>query len=404
LEDQSAALLQQRGLRSGSAFEAGLLSERIAHIRELARHWVATGVHDVIVLLVARRGIVALHEAFHDETRFAGSYGTDALFPLASLTKPITAAALMALVDEGLVGLTRPVAEYLPEFKGEGKKDVCVHHLLSHTSGLEDPHDEPERMAATEPQDLHELDATQDAFVERYLRAMFELPLKRRPAQKMSYCNLNYELLGEIVRRVSGSAFSDFCRLRIFDPIGMAHTYVAPPVEIRLASVRSIGAQGLSQEDLFLVRPSASGGVWSTASDMAAFAQMHLKGGAAADRRVLSAQAVREMTRNQIPGIDALCSDDHIEASWGFGWTIATSARCGEDGIPFRSNISRKMRFPTLARQSFSHLGTGGVFLWGDPENELVGAFFAASKHVGSPLQRPWAVDLFVNAVHAAIS
>ena len=97
------------------------------------------GDHPAVVVLVARHGVVALHEAF-------GKLGPEpddpplprnALFPLASLAKTIAATATMILVDNGRIGLTRRVCDYLPEFSGDGREEVYVHHLLTHTSGIE---------------------------------------------------------------------------------------------------------------------------------------------------------------------------------------------------------------------------------------------------------------------------
>src|SRR4051812_37161523 len=95
---------------------------RIAHVANLAAKWVAEGVTPSLAVLVARRGVVVLHEAYG---RLAPALGAlalarDAIFPLCSVTKPITATAIMILVEDGLLGLNRPVAEYIPEFAGEG--------------------------------------------------------------------------------------------------------------------------------------------------------------------------------------------------------------------------------------------------------------------------------------------
>src|SRR5205823_8893920 len=91
-----------------------------------------------LTILVARRGIVVVHEAYG---RFGAAPDAppmplDAVYPLASLTKPITATCAMCLVEDGALGLNRPVGEYVPEFTGDGKDAVLVHHLLTHTSGL----------------------------------------------------------------------------------------------------------------------------------------------------------------------------------------------------------------------------------------------------------------------------
>src|SRR5512140_1284303 len=125
-------------LRAGTPEEAGLSPHRLERIKALAAQWVSTGLTPSLVVLVARRGVIALHEAFGTLTPEADSppLQRDSIFPLASLSKPITATAVMCLVEDGLLGLNRPVDEYIPEFTGEGKHAVLVHHLLTHTSGI----------------------------------------------------------------------------------------------------------------------------------------------------------------------------------------------------------------------------------------------------------------------------
>src|SRR5947207_726019 len=129
------------GLREGSAAEAGMSAQQLDCVRDLAAGWVKDGIHPALVVLVARRGVIALHEAFGrlGPEPEAATLPRDALFPLASLGKPVAATALMMLVAEGRVGLTRAVRGYIPEFAGSGKDGVCVHHLLTHTSGIEGP-------------------------------------------------------------------------------------------------------------------------------------------------------------------------------------------------------------------------------------------------------------------------
>src|SRR5262249_14255771 len=107
-------------------------------IDRLARSWIDDGTHTALVLLLARRGVVVLHDAWGALRPAPDSPAltVDAIFPLSSITKPITATCAMRLVEDGLLGLNRPVQEYLPEFAGEGKEAVMVHHLFTHSSGL----------------------------------------------------------------------------------------------------------------------------------------------------------------------------------------------------------------------------------------------------------------------------
>src|SRR4051812_35120159 len=108
-------------LRPGTPQEAGMSAAQVARIGELAAHWVAQGETTALVVLAARRGIIVLHEAFGRLTPEADApfLQRDTLFPLASLSKPVTTTAVMILVEDGLLSLTRPVAEYIPEFTGK---------------------------------------------------------------------------------------------------------------------------------------------------------------------------------------------------------------------------------------------------------------------------------------------
>src|SRR5262249_50261962 len=151
-----------------------------------------------------RRGIVALHEAFGRLRPELDSppVQLDTIYPLASLTKPITATAIMCLVEDGLLGLNRPVAEYLPEFVGEGKQAVMVHHLLTHTSGLRDVdvfhYAETKRSTTNVPPPEPLLPPEW----RDQLQLSYDAPLAMSPGTEMSYCNTNYELLAAIVERV----------------------------------------------------------------------------------------------------------------------------------------------------------------------------------------------------------
>jgi CubicO group peptidase (beta-lactamase class C family) len=126
---------------------------------------------------------------------------------------------------------------------------------------------------------------------------------------------------------------------------------------------------------------------------MAVFGQMFLNRGTYGDGRVLSPASVREMTRNQIPGISAQIIDEYFpEAFWGFGWCIE-----GNKKAPVYSGTLRSPK-------AFNHGGSGGVFLWVDPVYEIVGAYFSVFLRLrGGALRPEWAGDLYVNAVTAAI-
>src|SRR5215470_17434571 len=308
-------------LRPGAPDEVGMSAQRVRHVRQLAAGWVAQGITSALVILVARRGVVVLHEAFGrltpDDDAPPVQRGT--IYPLSSLTKPITATAAMLLVEDGLLGLQQPVAEYLPEFRGEGKQEVRVYHLLTHTSGLRDEDVNAHAAQKWGVVAIPSPEETQHPWIHEYLFLRYDAPLWKPPGVEMSYCSYGYILLGEIVRRISGQALADFASARIFTPLGTQDTFYSVPDAVRARIVRrpldAPWAANFLQE-----RPSAAGGVYATAMDMAIFGQMFLNRGRYGEVRMLSSAAVAEMTRNQIPGISAQERGEFFpEASWGFG-------------------------------------------------------------------------------------
>ncbi len=131
--------VMSRPLRSGAPEEAGMSSARLHRVAQLAGSWVAQGMTPALVVLIARRGIIVLHEAFGRlDPASDSSLPLDAVFPLGLITKAISAATTLALVEDGILGLNRAITDYLPELVGEGKEAVMVHHLMTHTSGFRD--------------------------------------------------------------------------------------------------------------------------------------------------------------------------------------------------------------------------------------------------------------------------
>jgi CubicO group peptidase (beta-lactamase class C family) len=386
------------GLREGNATEAGLSTTRIDRVRDLAASWVEDGTYPAVVALVARRGVIGLHEAFGclGPEPDAPTLTRDALFPLASLGKPITATACMILVEDGLIGLTRPVQEYVPEFTGTDKHKVCVHHLLTHTSGIAGPLVGSDEFAqiftarvAQPPRnpELHPI-------VDRLLQCAYERPLRTAPGIEMLYETINYDLLGEIVRRVSDRPLGDFLHDRIFVPLGMTDSYLQVPDDeaSRLVHAKAEGVLAFAWEASLEAIPSGGGGGCSTARDMAVFGQAFLDGGEGTAGRILAPSTVQAMVTNQIPGVPGLLAsvlERHDEASWGYGWGIASTEKW--DG------------YCTHPPGTFSHGGVTGSYLWCDPSDELVGVFFAPMTKLKEDGWPRTCGDLFVNAVTASV-
>jgi CubicO group peptidase (beta-lactamase class C family) len=243
---------------------------------------------------------------------------TDALFWIASLAKPMTAAALMMLVDEGQMQLDDPVETYLPEFKGQWlarpKRPVTVRHLLSHTSGLP-------FTSALEAPTLDRL-PLRDA-VQSYAMT----PLQFEPGSHYRYSNAGFNTAGRLIEVVSGLPYEEFMRRRLFTPLGMTDTTFWPNDAqlARLAKSYQPNADQTGLEETTITQltyplndrrrqPMPAGGLFSTAGDVGRFCQMMLNGGVFNGIRYLSPAAVAQMTRQQ--------TGDLAPQGYGLGWSI----------------------------------------------------------------------------------
>jgi CubicO group peptidase (beta-lactamase class C family) len=386
-----------------------MLPERVEHVRELCAGWVKNGHTPSLAVCVARRGVIVLEEAFGVLGPEADSapLGVDAIWPLFSGTKPITAALVMILVEDGVLGLNRPAKDYLPELSGEGTDAILVHHLLTHTSGYVFHSENPLARHALEKigsgfEPSSPCPDTQHPILHQLLEIFWDAPLVRPPGELMIYSNHNYELLGEIVRRLSGRSIEAFARERLFDPLQMDDTWfevpesVSPrlcrrPPEAPFAQPESPFMQGIESRQM-QETPYAGAGAFAKLRDVAVFAQTVLNGGHYGDARVLSPAAVAAMVRDQIPGVRAdFFGRDFAEASWGYGWTIESSTKW-----PFYNGSFHPVGSP-------SHSGGGGFKIWLDPVHEMVGVYAEAvhRSDIASG-ELVWNVDLFENAVLAA--
>ncbi len=374
-----------------------MLPERIDRARELCADWVKSGHTQAIVALVARRGVIVLHEAFGKLRPEADSppVQVDSIFPIASIKKSMTATLVLCLVEDGLLGLNRPVRDYLPEITGKGTEEMLVHHLLTFTAG----YDEYGFIASliSEGPGLG-AGLSGEAVWKEIHRRVHELPLARPPGQQMDYAFLCYELLGEIVERVSGRSYSDFIQERLFTPLGMKDSYLAVPESVRSRVVKRPAEAPWNQPKGPIPpldsRESEEGpGVFSTTRDVATFGQMFLNGGTYGGARILSRPAVSAMTRNQTPGIPVIMGPtSHKEASYGYGWFIRTN---------------EKWRYWDGSLQShgeFHHQGAGGVLLWVDPRDEIVSCYFSIDLAETPEMEPLWNADLFQNVVSSAVT
>jgi CubicO group peptidase (beta-lactamase class C family) len=410
--------MTDRVLRDGTPEEAGMDPARLQRLRELAAGWVKSGEHPSVAMLVARRGLIVLHEAFgvlrHGDT--TPTLRPDSIFPVASLSKPVTAAAVMCLVEDGLIGLNRPFIDYVAELDVPGVQwleEARVADLLCHTSGIDDLEwgDFIAAAAARSP-DVAAPASGQHPALNTRLRLAAGAPLKCRPGAGLIYSNFGYNLLGDIVRRVSGKPFWQFVESRIFKPLGMRDSHFLLPPELRDRRVyRAQGMPGTlptSPLTRGIDSPehdqidAGSNNLKSTARDLAALLQMLVNGGSYGGRRILSRASVAAMTRPQVdtsipwiatrilpPTGKRLTIEIH-GGGYGYGLYI------------FGPGDRFKVNGALASLSAFGHMGYGGAYMWVDPERELVGVFLGVSPG----LRRDWPMqntDLFQNAVYAAV-
>ena len=313
-------------------------SEHLGVLDSIVKEAIRDGQVPGAVVLVWHDGQVVYRKVFGERAiePHREAMTLDTIFDLASLTKVVaTTTAVMQLVERGEVRLNDPVAKYLPEFAQNGKEDITVRELLVHHSGL------PEGL------ELRPEWSGRDAA----LRLAFEAKPIFPPGSRFLYSDINFITLGALVERVSGKPLDQFCEKNIFAPLKMAHTRYLPPASWK----KKIAPTQFDEHDHMLRGvvhdPTARrmggvaghAGVFSTADDLAKFAQALLSGGP-----VLSALSVEKMTTPQQP--------PNSQVLHGFGWDIDS---------PFSSN-----RGALLPVGSFGHSGFTGTSLWIDPTTQ----------------------------------
>jgi CubicO group peptidase (beta-lactamase class C family) len=260
------------------------------------------------------------------------------VFDLASLTKVVaTTPAILKLAEEGRLSLVDPVRRWFPEFAGKGKDELLVVHLLTHTSGLDDFTLNPAAPLAS---------AIDGASGQK---------LKGELGSRFHYADINFILLAELVRRVTGLALDCYTSQQFFAPLRLNDTGFNPDPERQSRCAVTVGDQitftGQPQDYLARQLGGVAGhaGLFSTARDLARFCRMILNEGVLDGRRVMSERAVRQMT--------APYFSRKGQVVRGLGWDIAS---------PFSAP-----RGTGFSRGSFGHTGYSGSSLWLDPQSDL---------------------------------
>ena len=316
------ALFSANGAQASVPTSANLehvLDNAISH-NLIAGGVVVVGNRDGIISTVARGNLSAAPGSPQLDER--------SVFDIASLTKvAATTPAIMKLVDEGKINVNDPLSRWFPEFEGKGH---TVLHLLTHTSGLSD--------------------VSVGSSIETAVRKA--AAQHGAPGTRFNYADINFILLGELVKRVSGDSLDQFCMEQIYKPLGFDTTTFLPSAELAASIAPTSGTRGGVVQDLNarkLGGVAGHAGLFSSAYDLSRYARMILGGGELDNKRVLSEQVVAQMTTPY------LCNDGRVVR--GLGWDI-TSPYSAPKGKFFSG-------------ASFGHTGYSGSSLWIDPQQDL---------------------------------
>lgn len=377
---------------------AGMDPALLARIPARMKQFVDAGKTAGIVTLVARHGYVASLEAVgYQDLERKVPMSVDTIFRMMSVTKPITCAGVMTLVDEGRLSLLDPVEKFVPEFKAlkvnpcgtrvgyncelvPPLRPVNVLDLMTHTSGLGDG-GAGRRGAGTPPNSRTEMVAD----------TVTRSTLLFQPGTAWNYSNFGIAVLGQIIEVVSGKPYDQFLAERIFEPLGMKDTFfdIPPDKASRVATVYTTDDGKLKP----LVRatppgariPSPDSGLLSTASDLARFNQMMLNKGVLNGKRVLSAAAVEAMTTSQTGNLKAGYAPG---VGQGFGYEVVREPL----GL---------YRYTSIG--SFEKAGVYRTYVWVDPAKDLVGAILMQRNTGGAAADLADEVNIFMAMAAAAI-
>jgi CubicO group peptidase (beta-lactamase class C family) len=303
----------------------------------------------------------------------------DAIFLLASITKPVVYLGALMLVERGLLNLSDPVVRYLPDFAAHHKDATLVQHLFTHTSGLPDmlPSDKELRAA--------------HAPLEKFIAGAIRDTVPLFPAgTSFSYQSMGTLIVAELIQKISGLSIHDYLQREIIDPL-------------RLKSTR-LGSKGLPEQRLVRVQTPAWHGadfgwnskywrelgapwgtMFSTPDDFAVICQAMLGGGKYGGVRLVSPATVRQMTTNRMDDYPDLPEAIRRTQPWGLGWKLNAPGTPGA-------------LCDLLGRRAFGHTGSTGNLLWMDPDLDGFCILFTTAERA----RAPWRLQHLSNAVAAA--
>ncbi|MBI3415533.1 MAG: DUF1343 domain-containing protein [Verrucomicrobia bacterium] len=348
---QFSALHPQPSL-AVSSLEAAFHSQKLSEMDATINKTIADKLCPGVVLWLERNG-GAYHQAYGKRALVPAEepMTEDTIFDAASLTKILAGApAVMLLYERGQLKLDEPVQTYIPEFKGGGKEAITIRQLLTHTGGL------PPGIGRNPPW----------SGAETAIRLACEEKLMSPPGTAFRYSDIDFFLLGEVVRRVSGVRLDEFIAREIYKPLKMSDTSFLPPTAklARIAPTEVIDGKplrGVVHDPTARLMGGVAGhaGVFTTAADLARFARMFLNLGELEGVRVFKPETVKLMTSVQTP--------ETIPARRGLGWDID-------------SGYSRP-RGKIFPLGSYGHTGFTGTAIWIDPFSKTFWIFLSNRVH-----------------------
>ena len=400
--------------------DVGFSSERLKRVTSAFQTDVDKGTIPGAVVLIARNGKVAYLEAigFQDREKKV-PMSTDAIFQIASMTKPFTSVAIMMLVEEGKILLSDPASVYLPEFKTlqvgvekinaatgnpelslePAQRQMTIQDLLRHTSGL--TYSFLGKSLVKEAYSEAKVFDPNQTLAE-FVTKLSKLPLAHQPGTTWDY-SMSTDVLGRIVEVVSGIPFDQFIADRIVKPLRLSDTgfFVAEEKAGRVARPQVDPATGKPPPIADVTkRPnwmSGGGGMVSTASDYVRFSQMLLNGGELDGARLLSPHTVALMTSDQTPP-DIAYSREALQIFEPLG--IAPTPRDGQGfGLGFMVRTRTGQNMVPGSPGVFYWQGAWGTAFWVDPKEKLIAVLL-----VQVPLlQGPHYQSLIRNLVYQAL-
>ncbi len=357
------------GLPHATPESVGMDSSHLARIDAIVAEGLAEKRMPGCVVCVGRHGKIVLLKAYGSKQLQPSELPmtTDTVFDMASITKPVaTATSIMLLVEQGQLKLGQRVSSIIPEFAANDKEPITVFDLLTHQSGL---------LPDNSVKDY-------ENGREEAIKKICELKLQAPTGTRMIYSDVNFITLGEIVRRISGKSVHEFSQENIYKPLGMRETGYSPaePLKKRAAPTEKRGKddekfiQGDVHDPRAFLLDGVAGhaGLFSTAEDLAVYAQMMLNSGEYNGTRVLAPQTVATMTR---------------------GYKILGGTRSTIEGVPAnppvymrglgwdkRSSYSIN-RGELMTDAAFGHGGFTGTVFWADPGLDMFFIFLSNRVH-----------------------